>query len=239
MAIREVRLPDGTNVVIDEWLDWPQYSTVEFAAGAQLSKFSAYTYVVGQRIPQTGAVTGGPRTATDADTNQVARARMNQDESYLIYSLTYDIYALSDSEIEDGTPIPLTVTFAPAVRSQNIRRLQRDIIVEILVGTGITKPMLRYPFAWIGQGPGAKPYGSGWAGPGGETPTIYNVGSASCYGPAPQSQRTLALPIYVHNDRRFVLQMTSFSLAGGAMTDLDQDIRLRWHISGLKRRPVA
>lgn len=235
MAIREVRLPDGTAVVIDEWLDWPQYSTVEFAAGAQLNKFQAFSYVVGQRVPQVGAVTGGARNATDADTNQVASGRMNQDESYLVYSLTYDIFGLTNSVIEDASPTPIPVTFAPAVRAQNIRRLQRDVVVELLIGAGITKPMLRYTFAWIGQGPGAKPYGSG-AAAAADAPTFYNVGSASCYGPAPQAQRTLALPIYVHNDRRFALQMTSYP---GAMTDLDQDIRLRWHVSGLKRRPVA
>ena len=230
MAIRSVRLPDGTDVVIDEWLDWPQYSTVEFAAGAQLNKFQAYTYLVGQRVPQIGALT--VRNATVADTNQVVRARMNQDESFLIYSLTYDIFGLSDSVIEAASPTPLTVAAVPALSGLNIRKLQRDLIVEILVGAGITKPSLRYPLSWIGQGPGVKPYGS-FGTP--ESPAIFSVGSASCYGPAPQSQRTLALPIYVHNDRRFVLQMTSYP---GAL-DTDQDVRIRWHITGLKRRPVA
>lgn len=226
MAIKKVHLPDGSEVVIDEWLHWPQFSTVEFAGGVALN-LRAFTYVTGQRVPQQGAVAGGPRTATEVDTNQVARARINHDEAYLAYSITYEHFALTDAVLAG----PILQAPAPALLSQNLRRLQRDVVVEFVVGAGIDKPQFRAPFAWIGQGPGAPAYTSGDAVVAG---TNFTYGTAGC--PSPKDQRRWQLPIYVQSDRVLYVQMTSFP---GAIADLTQDVRIRWYLDGLKRRPVA
>lgn len=229
MAIKKVHLPDGSEVVIDEWLHWPQFSTVEFAGGVALN-LRAFTYVTGQRVPQQGAVAGGPRTATEVDTNQVARTRINHDEAYLAYSITYEHFALSDAFLDDPVNAVLAAP-APVLLSQNLRRLQRDVVVEFIVGAGIDKPQFRAPMSWIGQGPGAPAFTSGDTVAAG---IQFSYGTAGC--PSPKDQRRWQLPIYVQSDRVLFVQMTSFP---GAIADLTQDVRIRWYLDGLKRRPVA
>jgi hypothetical protein len=46
MAIKQIRLPDGSEVVIDEWLHYQQFSTIEFAAATAVN-LRAFTYVWG------------------------------------------------------------------------------------------------------------------------------------------------------------------------------------------------
>lgn len=229
MAIKKVHLPDGSDVVIDEWLHWPTFSTIEFAAGVALN-LRAFTYVQGQNVPQQGAIPGGPRTATETDTNQVSRTRMNHDEAYLVYAITYEHFALTNAEIE-LQPANILQAPAPVLLSQNLRRLQRDCVVELLVGAGIRKPQLRAPFAWIGQSAGAPAYTSG---------DQVNANTAFSYGTGGQicakNQRSLQLPIFIQSDRVMFLTMRS---EYGAIADLTQAVRLRWYLDGLKRRPVA
>ncbi len=226
MAIKKVHLPDGSDVVIDEWLHWPTFSTIEFAAGVALN-LRAFTYVQGQNVPQQGALV--PRTATETDTNQVSRTRMNHDEAYLVYAITYEHFALSDATIDEDPPILLAP--APVLLSQNLRRLQRDCVVELLVGAGIRKPQFRAPFAWIGQSAGAPAYASGDQ----VAPNIafsYGTGGEICA----KNQRSLQLPIFIQSDRVMFLTMRS---EYGAIADLTQAVRMRWYLDGLKRRPVA
>jgi len=232
MAIKKVHLPDGSDVVIDEWLHWPTFSTIEFAAGVALN-LRAFTYVQGQNVPQQGVVPSGPRTATETDTNQVSRTRMNHDEAYLVYAITYEHFALSDALIPGKDPGDPSILLAPApvLLSQNLRRLQRDCVIELLVGAGIRKPQFRAPFAWVGQSAGAPAYASGDQ----VAPNVafsYGTGGQVCA----KNQRSLQLPIFIQSDRVMFLTMRS---EYGAITDLTQDVRLRWYLDGLKRRPVA
>lgn len=225
MAIKKIHLPDGEEVVIDEWLHYQQFSTIEFAAGAQVN-LKAFTYVQGQTVPQIGLV---PRNATESDTNQVAKTRMNHDEAYLCYAITYENFALTNAEIA-GTS-PTTLAPAPALLSQNLRRLQRDLVLSLVVGANIKKPQARFPFSRIGQSVGAPAYTS---------TGLVAANTAFSYGTGGKltssNQRRFQLPVYIASDRVFYLEVRSFP---GAITDLSQAVRMRLYLDGLKRRPVA
>jgi hypothetical protein len=222
MAIKNIRLPDGSEVVIDEWLHWQQFSTIEFAAGAQIN-LKAFTYVQGQVVPQTGLVA---RNATEVDTNQVAKTRMNYDEAYLCYAISYEHFALSDAANDDSLFAP-----APVLLSQNLRRLQRDLVISLVVGANIKKPQARAPFSRFGQSVGAPAWTSSQA-LGAGINFSYGTGGAM----TASNQRRYALPVYIASDRVFYLETRSFP---GAIVDLTQAVRLRWYLDGLKRRPVA
>ena len=120
---------------------------------------------------------------------------------------------------------------APVLLSQNLRRLQRDVVVEFIVGAGSDKPQFRAPMSWIGQGPGAPAATSGDAIAAG-----LNLSYGTAGQPSPKDQRTWNLPSYVQSDRVLYLSMSSYP---GAIADLTQDVRIRWYLDGLKRRPVA
>jgi len=219
MAIKEIRLPDGRNVVIDEWLHWPLYSTVEFAstAGVQLRAFS---YVRGQRVPSNGLLT---RLATQADTNMNQRQMMSYDESFVMYAITYEAFAL-DSEVQGA----VTVAEEPVLQGANLRRLQRDMEIELILGAGQTKPQLRYTFSYLPQSVGAEAYSNG-----------AGVNNSVSYGTAgavkPANQRRLELPINIESERQMYLKVYS---PFGTVSGLTQNVRLRFWLDGMKRRPV-
>lgn len=223
MATTHIRLPDGRTISVSEWIHDPIFSTVDIGAGDAI-KLTAFTYTVGQQIPSTPSAT--PRQANTNDTNQIIQGRIGHEEAFLAYSMTYEAFATSNAETAGGT----ILAQAPAVLSQNLRRLERDCFIELLLGAGITKPQASCPMSWIAQGPGAVAYTSG------DAPA---AGTAISYGtsgnPSPMSQRNWPLPIGFASDRVMRLKMTSFP---GAVTDLSQDISIRWYIDGLRRRPV-
>lgn len=228
MAIKKVRLPDGTDVVIDEWLHYAIFSTIEFAAAAQVN-LKAFTYVQGQTVPQIGLAA---RNATESDTNQVAKTRMNHDEAYLCYAITYEPFALADASYVEGDPAVTHVTAqAPMLGSQNLRRLQRDLVISLVVGANIKKPQVRNPFSWLGQSIGSPGFMSGDA-VAANTQLSYGTGGKI----SATNQRRFNLPVYIASDRVFYLEVRSFP---GAIAGLSQSVRLRFYLDGLKRRPVA
>ena len=215
MAVKEIRLPDGRNVVIDEWLHWPLYSTVEFAstAGVQLRAFS---YVRGQRVPSNGLPS---RLATQADTNMAQRQMMSYDESFVMYAITYEAFRLPDALRETGSPV---------LDGINLRRLQRDMEIELILGAGQTKPQLRYTFSYLPQSVGAEAYSNdGGAG------ARVSYGTAGAIKPA--NQRRLELPINIESERQMYLKVFS---PFGTVEGLDENVRLRFWLDGMKRRPV-
>ena len=235
MAIKQIRLPDSTVVEIDEWLTWPAFSLFEAASDRALD-VRLFSYVVGQRVPQSGPVVGGPRDATITDTNWVSRSRVNHDESYIWYSMTYEHFALENNEPFANNPPDLQAV-QPILRATNLRILQRDVMVELFVGAGIDKPQASAPLEYYGQGIGASAFGSGDAlliNQGNATQLELEYGTGGCI--SPRNQRSWALPIYVHSDRVAFVKAHS---PVGLMEGLDQDYSLRWYLDGLKRRPVA
>lgn len=230
MAIEKIRMPDGTEIIVDEWIAMPRYSTIEWAAGIDVN-LRAFTYVVGANVPQQGAVPGGVRVSTQTDTNQTTRTRLNRDQAFLAYSLTFEAFGLST-----GGPAPQVDAPAPAVSANNFRRMQRDLVLSLVIGANIQKPQARMPFSWAGQGPGAKLYpSSGTMG----ADQALSVGSAGG-GPSPKNQRSWRLPVYIAPDRVFYVETKSHRAPRDASTGtLDQAIRLRLYIDGLNRRPLA
>lgn len=257
MAIKTIQLPDGSRVEINEWLHWPLYSVgegqgaINAAADPQnLGNGAAidmrlFSYVPGGQIPQAGIVPGGPRNATRSDTNQVARSRINHDEAALAFSMTYEMFSIDDAadegEAGNGTLIPgppgNVQGARPAFTGTNLRRMQRDVMLDLLVGAGIKKPQARAPLAYYGQGIGAPAWGSGDALTtpiGAVTTTNLNYGTG---GPvSPHNQRRWNLPIYIHSDRVMYARLHS---PVGQIVGLNQSWRMRIWIDGLKRRPVA
>lgn len=228
MAIKSVHLPDGSTVEIDEWLHWPIYSTCEFDQAAAVN-MRLFTYVVGQNVPQQGAVVGGARASNESDTNQVARTRMNHDEAFVVFAIMPEYFALDDAVL--AASAANTAAEEPAISGLNLARLQRDLLLELFVGADINKPMARAPIGWWGTSVGAPAYPSGDALVAG---VRFNYGTQG--RPAVGNQRRGQLPILIGSDRVMYARVSS---PVGAITGLDQDIRLRVYLDGLKRRPVA
>lgn len=233
MAIQELRLPNGEAVVFDEWSHWPRYSTCEVAA-AQAGTFSLdlFSYVVGGRVPTAGVA---PRIATPSDTNQVAKKRMNQDEAFLAYAWTYEIFALTGETI--ATDPVTTLAQAPVFTATNHRRLQRDVMVSLIAGAQIKKPVARVPLTKIGQGVGSPAYGSPQA-----IAADVSVNHGTGGRATPANQATWNMPIYIGEDRVFYAQVKGVRSPTGGTPALDavtQSFQFKLYLDGLHRRPIA
>ena len=239
MAIQKIRLPDGQSFNLEEWLHWPSFSVVEGAAGANVN-LRAFSYVVGDRVPQAGAVTGGARMATESDTNWTTKSRANHDEAIVVFAITNEFWA-----IENSPPAPVTngntqvMETSPIFTGTNLRWMQLLLMQEFFVGANISKPMASAPLEYYGQGIGAVAYGSGdsldVALGGGIVTMNLNYGTAGDINPV-RNQRRWAMPVMVHSDR---VMYGKFTTPGGALTNVDQDWRIKMILDGVKRRPVA
>lgn len=226
MAMERIKLPNGEVVQFDEWLHWPVYSTIEFASTAGVN-LRAFTYVEGQRVPSTGLAA---RLADASDTNQVAKGRMNWDESYRVFSMTYEVFGLSNDEITAASP-DILVAQSAMYSGTNLRRLQRDLIIELLVGADIEKPQVKAPFSYFQQGIGP------WVSASGDTVDTNDAISQGTGGtPRWCSQRLYPFPIKIGNDRVMYLKVHAPT---GVIQGLNQDTRLRWYMDGVKRRPLG
>lgn len=235
MTIQKIKLPNGQTFNIQEWLHWPVYSTVEADAGVSVN-LNAFSYVVGQNVPRVGLPA---RQATYSDTNQVARSRMNHDESMIVFSMTYEHFAIegvAHSNSQFLVP-PLDMeALAPVLSGTNLAKLRRDLVIGLLIGAGITKPMASAPFSYFGQGIGAAAWGSGDAlaiANAGATALNLNYATGGYLGP--KNQRLWSLPVMIESDRVMKLSVKS---PNGAI-DTDQAWSLKFYLDGLKQRPVA
>jgi len=225
MAIKSVKLPNGQVINIGEWLHWPLYSTFEWDNAVALD-LRAFTYTVGQRVPSSGIAA---RNATISDTNQVNKARINHDESMIIFALSWEPWSLGD--VSDGGSPPAVAAEFPMMHSADVKRLQHEVIVELLVGAGISKPQFRAPLSWINQSVGSPAWASGDA-VAANVEISYGMGGRI----SPAAQRRFTLPIYIEPDR--AMQLRAFT-PRGAVTSLGADVRIRWYLDGMKKRPVA
>jgi hypothetical protein len=235
MAINKVQLPDGTEVVIDEWLHYPLYSTIQIGTSGgtgDSTNLRAFSYVQGMRVPSTTNAPLNTRLADARDTNMVKRGGLNYDEAFILYAVTYEAFALTNlvTTIDDE---PAVVAGVPVLTAENLRRLQRDLLIEVIVGAQQQKPQLRSPFSFIGQSAGTRSFAS-----------TNDVGSASLAAFSQgtggaidaRNQRRLELPIYIESQQVAFMKVSS---PVGTIAGLDQSVRLRWYWDGLKRRPVA
>jgi hypothetical protein len=235
MAINKVQLPDGTEVVIDEWLHYPLFSTIQIGStggNGDSTNLRAFSYVQGMRVPSTTNVPLNTRLADARDTNMVKRGGLNYDEAFILYAVTYEAFALTS--LGDGTAPNPAVAPAPVVSAENLKRLQRDLLIEVIVGAQQQKPQLRAPFSFIGQSAGTKSFSS--------TNNVGAVANGAAYSQGTggaidaRNQRRLELPIYIESQQVAFMKVSS---PVGTIAGLDQSVRLRWYWDGLKRRPVA
>lgn len=235
-SFNRIQMADGREFSLAEWYHQPRFSTIEFASTAAVD-LRCFNYTNGQRVSSTGLT---KRNATERDTNMVRKNAMNQDEALLCFSLHYEIFGLTPVSTS-GDPVALA-GIAPLITADNLRRLQRDCLLELFVGAGIKKPQWGAPFAYLGQSMGTRGFVSGSEGAGG-TITGINYGTAGDLHAMNQQQ--FSLPIYIGgfgDQARPGNSMTFYgrfrNARGTTITGLNQSIRIIVNADGLLKRPA-
>ena len=229
-SLNKVVLADGRSVSIAEWYHQPVYSTLEFDEAATVNLY-CFNYTPGQNVSQSGLAA---RTATEQDTNVTKRKAMNQDEALIVMAITYEVFALSAENDNSGN----VLAPVPMLTGTDLRRLQVQCNFELYVGLQ-KKPQYAVPFAWLCQSIGTKAYAS----PQGTTVFRNDYGTGGDL--SAENQELLVLPIYIGGfgqhakpGNSMYFQGRFFTVSGGRVLSLRQDVRLRFWLDGLKKRPA-
>lgn len=231
-TLNKVRGPSGGTFSIAEWVHDPLFTTIEFGSSASVD-FYGFNFVRGERVSGSPSTSSGERRANERDTNIFKRRALIQDEAFVVHAVTYEAFGLDDATADDSPVV--TSAPAPAVSAPNLRRLQMELMFQLFVG-GLDKPQIETPFSYIGQSIGAPSFASGDL-------SAANIGTAGEI--SAENQRIMKMPLYIGgfgahakpgNSQRFYIRL--FNAGGGAVTDLDQDIRLRIYLDGLRKRPA-
>ena len=235
-SFNHIRFADGTELSLAEWLGQPVHSVVEFASTAGVTKLRAFNYVRGQNVSSLGLPKRG---ATEQDTNLVKAQAMNQDEALLCFSITVECFGLS--AIVNAQGGVFTIAPTPLLSGTDLRRLERDAMLNLFVGAGVKKPQFEAPFVYYGQSVGATINGPGDTG--GTSALALDYGTMGRV--TGTNQHMFDLPIYIGgfgDQARPGNSMTFFAefknAYGGPFVGLRQDVRLNIRCDGLKKRPA-
>lgn len=228
-SLQTIRLNDGTELDISEWLHDPLYSVADFTSGDQF-KLDLFSYTRGQNVTRTQNT--APRIANELDTNITRKRLMNQDEAMVVYAITWELY-----QAEPTSPVyPPTLNNsapAPMINGQDMAVLQAQTSVALKVGAGIKKPQVELPLGQLGMSIDTRSIAST------QMPGL-NTG---CAGDAtPANQQKLKIPVFIGgtgenarpgNTRVFHLEWYSQNpvvlLANGSA---------RFTLDGLRKRPA-
>lgn len=238
-SLNRILMADGSEFALSEWLHQPVWSTVEFASTAPVD-LRAFSYVEGANVSSVGLP---KRLATSQDTNMVRRSAMNQDEALLCFGITLEFFALGNVTYETGVDpvITHTVAPAPALTGTDLRRLQRDLMLDIFVGAGLKKPQFDAPLGYYGSSMGIMAAASGDD----TATTLLNLDHGTAGRASAGNQQQLTMPIYIGgfgdnampgNAMTFYARL--WNPYGGAISGLRQAPRIRVVCDGLKKRPA-
>jgi hypothetical protein len=236
-SLNRILMADGSEFALAEWLHQPVWSTVEWANNAPV-QLRAFTYRRGQNVSSSGLPR---RNATDQDTNLVRQRAMNQDEALLCFGITVEVFSMANITYETEGPVTNTVTPAPALSGTDLRRLQRDLMLEIFVGAGLKKPQFDAPFGYYGSSMGVTASASGDT----NAATTLNLDHGTAGRASAQNQQQLTMPLYIGgfgdnampgNAMTFFAKV--YAAYGGNVGGLRQSVRLRVVCDGLKKRPA-
>jgi hypothetical protein len=238
-SFNHIRMVNGEEFSLAEWLGQPVHSVIEFAASAPVTKLRAFNYVRGGQVSSIGL---DKRQASEQDTNLVKAQAMNQDEALLCFSMTVEVFGLTAITVAGGEgDFSGTVAPSPLLSATDLRRLERDAMLELFVGANIKKPQFEAPFVYYGQSIGATVNGPGDIG--GAATLALDYGTMGRV--TGMNQQMFDLPIYIGgfgDNARPGNAMTFFAqfsnAYGGVFSGLRQAVRLNIRCDGLKKRPA-
>lgn len=235
-SLNRILMADGSEFALSEWLHQPVWSTIEFASTASVN-LRAFNYRAGQNVSSVGLP---KRLATGIDTNLVRQRAMNQDEALLCFGITIEFFSMADVTFTVDQTVN-TVTPAPALSGTDLRRLQRDLLLEVYVGAGLKKPQFDAPLGYFGSSMGITAAASGDNTAG----TLLSLDHGTAGRASSTNQQQLTMPLYIGGFGDNAMPgnaMTFFAKVynpyGGAISGLRQSVRMRIVCDGLKKRPA-
>ncbi len=230
--IDKVRLANGDTVRPVDWSSTPLWSTVEVAAGA-IESLKGFSYGIGGPVPGSP----GPRNSTKLDTNLKGDGGVIQEQAeLLLHTLQLEVI----QTVSDAAALFASPEFQPDppfVSASNLKRLQRDTLVELRIAN--TKMYCEQPLGFFPAGAGVQSVLGN---------ATRNTGPAVAFitgqngGSNVYNNRQFATPHHIGAGEAFAVnlkfphgQVRNLNLG----TDADARVRVRIFAGGYRARPVV
>lgn len=238
-TIVNVRLPDGTELTLGDWVDKPVFSTIDFLTGFQDPVLEAFGYNVGDPVPATSNATVR-RTSSERDTNIAAAGGNVSTEELLVYALKPEFFELQNSAQATtdmttattrlpGQPVPRPTTLGPFAVWMNLRL---KISEKVYADAGV-----QYYNA-----------GFGIFGMGSLIPTNAAVTGrtyANQGWPGQDAVRSFAVPHHIGGTEKYTVEWRNWDqrvivLADEAQAAITGGVmQIRTYLDGMRKRPTA
>lgn len=119
-SIAQWRMPDGSVIRLEDWVDKPVWSTADLESGFSDRTVTLFTYTVGEEVASTANLTTR-RIATERDTNVQVGGTNASTEEILVFAIRTEVYfyalgtqhnATTGSPTQPGMPIPTMPSLA-------------------------------------------------------------------------------------------------------------------------------
>lgn len=235
----KIRLPDGREVLLEDWSDKPLYSTLEILAGATTQEMNLFQYTIGDNVPAFAPVAvSAQRPATEMDTNMAVPGAMASSEEFMCYSLRPEVFQLnvtSASSPNFATPAPYTLG-NPMPTVQFLSCLHAQLLLKLEISQKL----------YIEAGFGYFNFGAGVSGAAGQI-TLRSMGTKGIA--SNEAVRTYAIAQHIGGQEKFRVIVANppgdalaINLGDGTEQNPDSTsrfARMRIYMDGLYKRPTA
>lgn len=242
-TITQFRLPDGTVVTLEDWVDRPVFSVVELLTGFNDGEIDFFTYNQGEDVPASGNATVR-RTGTEADTNISVAGGNVSTEELLVYALKPEMFALQTAAQTptDLTTAAITVPGQPMMRISVLKQMHMTLMLRLKISQK----------AYAEAGFGYFPTGFDANGQGvvqGATLSDANRQTYASQGwPSQDAVRSFAVPYHIGGTEKYRAELRNYP--GDTITFVDENaatnagtlrlvVRIRLYLDGMRKRPTA
>lgn len=238
-SIAQFKLPDGSVVRLEDWVDKPVFSTVELLSGFTDQTIGAFTYIAGEEVPASGNVTVR-RTSTERDTNMASAGGAASTEEILVFAVRAEVYEFSVTGTDATTAVVTGRTGQPMPSANNLAVLNAALTLRLMVSQ---KAYVEEGFGYFNQGFG--PFASNAAlsqSPGATGRTLATPGL-----PSDEAIRYYRMPHHIGGTEKFRVELKNYP--GATIQFLTEAAtpanvatllhRVIIHLEGARKRPTA
>jgi hypothetical protein len=237
-TIVNIRLPDGTELTLGDWVDKPVFSAVMFLTGFTDPVLEAFGYNVGEPVPATSNATV-KITSTEADTNIAAAGGNVSTEELLIYAIKPEYFELQTTgTVTDLTTAAPRLPGQPVMRPTTLGKINLALMLRLRVSE---KVYADAGSAYFNTGFGV--FGMG------QLLSQAAAGTARTYAnagwPAQDAVRSFAVPQHIGGTEKYTVQWLNWPGNTINFTDEGQAIitgltvYARTYLDGMRKRPTA
>jgi hypothetical protein len=236
-SIAQWRLPDGSVVRLEDWVDKPVWSTADLLGGFNDATIGLFTYSVGEEVSSSSNILGR-RIATERDTNIDVGGALASTEEILVFALRMEVAEVTlDEPGNDANLIMFGRAGQPMPSMNNLAILNATLVVRLMISQK----------AYIEEGFG---YFNAGFGPFGLTTQAIAAGGRS-YGtpglPSDEAVRYYRMPHHIGGTEKYRVELKNYT--GGVINfwdEADPPAPLEnsmhtviCHLEGARKRPTA